>query len=67
MKDLLDIGAFMARIQDSDGDRVLVDIQPQENGFWVGKTGHGWLFPYVGSASNGGWSTQVRLEPAVSY
>jgi hypothetical protein len=54
MEDFLDIGALMARVQDPDGDRVLMDIEPQENGIWVGKTWHGWLLPYVGSADHGG-------------
>jgi hypothetical protein len=54
VEDLLDIGAFLARVQNSDGDGILMDIHPQENGIWVGKTWHGWLLPYVGSAHHGG-------------
>jgi hypothetical protein len=54
MEDLLDIRSFMTGVQDPHGDRVLMDIHPQENGIWMGKNGHGWLLPYVGSAHHGG-------------
>ena len=65
VEDLLDVGALMARVQDPDRDRVLVHVHAEMDCVRVGKTGHGRLLPYVGSARNGGRSTQMRTEPAV--
>jgi hypothetical protein len=54
MEDPLDLGTFIAGVEDGDRDRVAVDVEAEVDGVWVGKTGHGRLPPYVGSARNGG-------------
>ena len=56
VEDLLDVGTLIARVEDPDRDRVLVDIHPEMDDIAVNKTDnwHDRLPPYVGSARHGG-------------